>query len=163
MDRRNLIIASAKGVGLAAAFGLTTGFRLEALPKSYIAGHVESDDLTWDLLANLQLTPSVARGTDQAQFPDTIRRLAGKSFTIRGFLLQLTASPAFNHFVVTRRNSTCGFCPPNGTGEAVEVFMPRRLAYSAHEYTITGTLQLFNNPSSGLYYRLTNAVATRFR
>jgi hypothetical protein len=161
IDRRALILGSAKAAGLAGAFGLTTGFRLEAVPKAYIQGHVESDDPTWDLLSNLQLLPSVQRGVDQAQFSDAVRRLAGKSFTVRGFILQLTASPYLNHFVITRRNSSCAFCPPNGPGEAVEVFVPRTLPYTANEYAVTGTLQLFNNPSTGLYYRLANAVATR--
>jgi hypothetical protein len=64
---------------------------------------------------------------------------------------------------VTRRNSSCGFCPPNGPGEAVEVMMPRRIGYTAHEYEITGTLQLFTSPSTGLYYRLVNASARRSR
>lgn len=161
MDRRSLIIGSAKAMGVAGAFGLTTAFRLDAVPKAYIQGHVESDDPTWDLLSNLELTPSLARGVDQARFSETLQRLAGKPFTVRGFMLQLTASPYFTHFVITRRNSSCAFCPPNGPGEAVEVFVPRQTAYSAHEYAVTGTLQLYNNPSTGLYYRLANAVARR--
>ena len=160
-DRRDLLMGGAKAVGILGAVGLTSAFRLEAIPKAYIQGHVESDDPSWDLLSNLQLLPSIERGVDQARFSDVVRRLAGKPFTIRGFMLQLTADPYFTHFVVTRRNSSCAFCPPNGPGEAVEIFGPRRMAYSAFEYSITGTLQLFNNPSTGLYYRLINAVSTR--
>ena len=163
IDRRRIILGSAKAAGLMGAFGLTTGFRLEAVPKAYIQGHVESDDPTWDLLSNLDLKPSVQLGADQANFSDTLRRLAGKPFTVNGFMLQLTASPYFNHFVVTRRNSSCAFCPPNGPGEAVEVMTPRNVVYTAHEYEITGTLQLSSNPATGLYYRLLNATARRSR
>ena len=161
-DRRTLLTRAAKLSGLAAAWGLSSAFRLEAVPRSYIQGHVESDDPTWDLLNNLELSPSVELGAGQAQFPANLQRLVGKPFTVRGFLLQLDANPYLSHFVVTRRNSSCAFCPPNGPGDAVEVFTNRRIACSAHEYEATGTLALFRNPSSGLYYRLTNARVRRF-
>jgi hypothetical protein len=163
IDRRRLIGNSAKAVGLVAAFGLTTGFRLEAVPQSFIVGHVESQDPTWDLLSNLDLTPNVRTGVSQANFSDSIKRLAGKPFTVNGFMLQLTASPYFKHFVITRRNSSCSFCPPNGPGEAIEVMMPDRIGYTAHEYEVKGTLQLFNSPATGLYYRLVNATARQSR
>lgn len=163
INRRAIILNGAKAAGLVSAFGLTTAFRLEAVPKAYIQGHVSSEDPTWDLLSNLDLKPSVQIGVDQADFSDTMKRLAGKPFTVNGFMLQLTPSPYFNHFVVTRRNSSCGFCPPNGPGEAVEVMMPRRIGYTAHEYEVTGTLQLFTSPATGLYYRLVNATARRSR
>ena len=159
-NRRQMLTNTAKGLGLVCGMGLTSAFSLQPMPKNFIPGHVESDDPTWELLSNLQLK-TLRSGVEEAQFPPSLTRFAGATFTVNGFLLQLDARSRFNHFIVTRRNAVCGFCPLYGAGEAVEIFTPRQLSYTPHEYQITGRLDLFSNPATGLYYRLSNAVVTR--
>ena len=88
--------------------GLTT----QSMPQTWVPGHVENNDPSWGILNGAQVAVDEAHGVMTAQFTDMIRHMQGRTLTIGGFLMPLDSRAQFTHFVLTRRNSSCLFCPP---------------------------------------------------
>ncbi len=152
MNRRAVLKA-----GLIGASGfLTCGLTMQDRPEGW-AGHIESDDPTWTILNGATLAVDAKRGLLTAEFHESVRKFSGRTFTISGFMLPLDASASFAHFVITRRNASCPFCPPNEPTEAVEIFAEQPVRFSPDEIEATGTLQLLPEASGGLFYQLTHA------
>lgn len=153
MNRR-LFLQSSLIVG---AMPLLMALTPQPMPQAWVPGHVQNNDPNWGVLNGAQVAVDEARGLMTAQFTDAIRGMQGHSLTIGGFLMPLDANAAFTHFVLTRRNSSCPFCPPNLPTEAIEVFAARPLEYGPDEYSVSGTLQLVQTSADGLFYRMANA------
>jgi hypothetical protein len=163
MNRR-LFLRSAFLVGSAAAslsaFAPPPGANAGAgagAGQTWIPGHIENNDPTWSVLNTAQTAIDEAHGTMTANFTDPIRHMDGQQLTIGGFLMPLDSRQQFTHFVLTRRNSSCPFCPPNLPTEAIEVFASTPLTYGPDEYAITGRFQIVASSAEGLFYRITNA------
>ena len=129
----------------------------QPMPQTWVPGHVQNNDPNWSVLNGAEVAVDEARGVMTAQFTDAIRGLQGRALTIGGFLMPLDANAQFTHFVLTRRNASCPFCPPNLPTEAIEVFAAQPLEYGPDEYSVSGALQLAQASADGLFYRISNA------
>lgn len=153
MNRRTLL-----RLGLTAgALPLLGALTPQQMPQSWIPGHVQNNDPSWGVLNGAQVAIDEHRGTMTASFTDMIRHMDQHDLTIGGFLLPLDSRQQFTHFVLTRRNSSCPFCPPNLPTEAIEVFATTPLEYSPDEFLVSGRLQIATESTEGLFYRLNNA------
>jgi hypothetical protein len=138
-----------------ACLGLTAMTREEP-PQGLIPDH--DDAPIWALLkTSTRFKVDAAKGLYIASFDKPIQAANGKPFTVSGYVLPLETTPSFRHFVVTRRNTGCPFCPPNEIGEAVEVFVRRPVKYTQAEVTFTGRLKLVSSSAEGMFYRLEDA------
>jgi hypothetical protein len=138
-----------------ACLGLTAMTR-EAPPQGLVPDH--DDAPIWMLLkTSTRFKIDAAKGLYVASFDKPIQAAEGKPFTVSGYLLPLETTPSFRHFVVTRRNTGCPFCPPNEIGEAVEVFARKPVTYTQAEVTFTGRLKLVSSSAEGMFYRLDEA------
>jgi hypothetical protein len=143
---------------LVVASGLT-GMSRETLPQGVVPDH--DDAPIWALLkSSTRFKVDAAKGLYVASFDKPIQMSEGKAFTVSGYVLPLEAGSSFRHFVVTRRNTGCPFCPPNEIGEAVEIFARKPLAYTPAEVTFTGRLKLISSSAEGMFYRLEDATAS---
>lgn len=134
------------------------GFAVQQAPMpAWVPGHIENNDPNWGILNGAQTSIDEARGVMTAQFTDMIRHMDGQTVTIGGFILPLDSQQQFSHFVLTRRNSGCPFCPPNLPTEAVEVFATAPVRFDPNEFAATGRFQIIQSTSEGLFYRLNNA------
>jgi hypothetical protein len=154
MNRR-LFLRSAFLFGAGASL---TAFAPSTSNQTWIPGHVENNDPSWAILNGAQTAIDEAHGTMTAQFTDAIRHMDGQQLSIGGFLMPLDSRDRFTHFVLTRRNSTCPFCPPNLPTEAIEVFAAQPLEFEPNEFSVTGRFQVVAQTAEGLFYRLNNAT-----
>ena len=154
MNRREFLKTSILG---GSAAGLLA-FQPDDRPVPYIPGHVESTDPLWGILHGAKVTIDDKRGLMTAEFTDVIKKLDGEIFTIGGFILPIDSKPKFSHFILTRRNSSCPFCPPNEPTEAIEIFATQALEYTPNDVTITGKMKLVAESDAGLFYQLSDAI-----
>ena len=133
------------------------GLASQSMPQAWVPGHVENNDPNWGILNGAQVAVDETHGVMTAQFTDLIRQMQGRTLTIGGFLMPLDARAQFTHFVLTRRNASCPFCPPNLPTEAIEVFATQPLEYGPDEFCVSGRLDLIQSSSEGLFYKVTNA------
>lgn len=154
LDRRSFLIRA----GLVVPGLALSGFTIQEMPDPAAPVHIQNDDPGWTILNRAKVTIDEDKGFMIASFDDAAKALDGKPFTIGGFMLPLDASQSFTHFVLTRRNTTCAFCPPNEPTEAIEVFTDRDLSFTQDEYRVSGTLELVAEASEGLFYRMRGAT-----
>jgi hypothetical protein len=138
-----------------AAFFVCGGFSIESMPAPKGFDHV--DDPAWSLLAGTKFTLDEAKGLYDAAFTPQVKQLAGRDFTIAGYMMPLSAGLETNHFAILRRSPGCPFCPPNQMGEAVEVTAKKPIRYTQDLVTVEGVLQLESTSSEGLFFRLSEA------
>lgn len=139
-----------------ACLGLTAMTR-QAPPQGLIPDH--DDAPIWALLkTSTRFKIDAAKGLYVASFDKPILASDGKAFTVSGYVLPLEAISSSRHFVITRRNTGCPFCPPNEIGEAVEIFARKPVAYTQAEVTFTGRLKLISSSAEGMFYQLVDAT-----
>jgi len=154
LDRRSFLIRA----GLVVPGLALTGFTQQEMPDPGAPVHIQNDDPGWTILNRAKVSIDEAKGLMTAVFDDAAKAMDGKPFTIGGFMLPLDASQSFTHFVLTRRNTTCAFCPPNEPTEAIEIFTDTELSFTQDEYRVAGTLELVGEASWGLFYRIHDAI-----
>jgi len=148
-DRRSLLMAPL-------ALGLC-GFNQQALPQQWNGGHPEALDPVWNLLSATPTETDRKSGLLTAAFPDDVKQLAGKPLKIDGFILPLEMGRQTLHFVLTRRNAGCPFCPPSKPTEAIEVLMMDTVQVTGDLITVEGDLVLQSSSSQGMFYQLRKA------
>lgn len=151
-DRRSLLI-------LPLAVGLC-GLTEQPMPQKWLPRHPESLDPTWTLLLQTKVVTDHAKGLMTATFPESVKRLAGKPFSIEGFILPLSAGRQAMHFALTRRNTSCRFCPPSEPTESVEVMLTRPIKMTGALITVRGELGLLASSDLGMFYQLKGALVT---
>ena len=149
-DRRAVLMAPL-------ALGLC-GFSTQSMPQQWNGGHPESRDPTWDLLAAAKVDVDRKSGLLTAAFTDDVKRMAGATLKIEGFILPLEMGRETIHFALTRRNSGCPFCPPSQPTEAVEVLLTRLMKITGDLVTVSGELVLHSSSDQGMFYQLRRAV-----
>jgi hypothetical protein len=145
-DRRALLLSPL-------ALGLC-GFTTQPMAQQWNGGHPESLDPTWNLLNMAKVAVDGKAGLMTAQFTDDLKEMAGKTVKIEGFMLPLSPAQKTIHFVLTRRNSGCPFCPPNQPTEAVEVQATRPIKMTNDLITISGNFTLQKSSDMGMFYQL---------
>jgi hypothetical protein len=158
MDRRRLLKAGAQLSLMGAGWlGASAFISEQQAPSEWAPHRVESSDPLWPMLNGATLSYDAEKGVLKANFTDTIRSYHGKAFTIGGFYMPLDARRAANHFLLTRRNSSCPFCPGNEPTEAVEIFADRPVPFTKEPLTASGRFELVAESADGLFYRLRQA------
>ena len=138
------------------------GFALRPLTpdEQALARHATNNDPAWTTLADTEVMESRNKGLMFARFGPTVSKLKGADFEISGFMTPLEAAPQTRHFILTRRDTTCPFCPPNAATEAVEVTLDRPVAFTRSEVRVEGRLELVSTSDASLFYRLASAKLT---
>ena len=121
----------------------------DALPKS--------KDAMWKLLAKTRVKLDDKKGMYSATYPDEIKALVGKPFTISGFVMPLDATEKFSHFILSKRTPTCSYCPPGEPNEIIDVWLEKPMKYDENLVKITGTFELINNQEMGMFFKLAKA------
>ncbi len=122
-----------------------------------LSSHHTNNDPAWALLRDAEVKDDKAKGVMTATFPAALQARAGKAFQISGYMTPLEDDVHTRHFIVTRRDTTCPFCPPNTPTEAVEVFLTRPIAVTPAEIAVAGRLELVASSQAGLFYRIADA------
>lgn len=121
-------------------------------------GYLDHDsDMRWRFFRETNVTADQAKGDYRAEFSPFLTRVDGTKFSISGFMLPLDANRQTRHFVLTRRNASCPFCPPNEPTEAIEVFSERPVTVSNSAIIVEGQLRLVGRSSQGLFFQLDRA------
>ena len=149
--RRALRLAAAGALALCAFAPLPA-------EQAKIAAHYTNNDPVWAVFRKAVVGEDRARGQLTARFPAEVAALEGKAMKLSGFMTPLEAKPRLRHFILTRRSTTCPFCPPNAPTEAVEVTLDQPIAPTDQEVTVTGRLSLVAASDEGLFYRLSAAA-----
>ena len=121
--------------------------------------HLATGDPGWKLLNSAKVTTDRKRGVMTAAFPPPLQAQAGKPLTIRGFIVPLVATPKFDRFLLTKTNYACGFCPPPGPTEAIEVKLRKgAVRATLDEIKVQGRLELVGTSEESVFYRLNEAA-----
>ena len=122
-----------------------------------IAAHYTNNDPEWAVLRQAKVGQDRAKGLLTAQFPPAVQALSGRTFRISGFMSPLETAQDTRHFIVTRRSTTCPFCPPNEPTEAVEVRLAAPVRFTDQEVVVSGRMALAGSSDEGLFYSLSDA------
>ncbi|MGC1301042.1 MAG: hypothetical protein WA840_01600 [Caulobacteraceae bacterium] len=156
---RRWLFRAMAGMGAAAAAVALCGFvTLPLTPaQQAMVNHYTNNDPAWTILRDARIDEDVAKGVLNAAFGPKLEALDGKPFRISGYMTPLETSMRTRRFVVTRRDTTCPFCPPNEPTEAVEVRLDASTTFTHEEVAVSGRLELVGSSDKGLFYRLTGA------
>ena len=116
-----------------------------------------ASDQRWIYFQQTKVVADPKKGIYTASFTPYLDRVDGTQFSISGFMLSVEATTSTRHFILTRRNSSCPFCPQNEPTEAIEVFTQNSVAVSKDAIIVEGRLQLVARSADGLFYRLEGA------
>lgn len=94
-------------------------------------------------------------------FPAPVQALHSKTQRIQGFMMPLEPGEKQRHFLLSSVPLTCSFCLPGGPESMVEVRTRSPVKYSMEPVVVEGTFAVLQDDPYGLYYRITDAVATR--
>jgi hypothetical protein len=92
-------------------------------------------------------------------YPDAVLALQGRKVRVQGFMMPLEAGQRQRHFLLASVPPNCPFCVPGGPESMVEVQARRGVAYRVDAVVVEGVFHVLQADPSGLYYRLTEAVA----
>lgn len=111
----------------------------------------------WQLLGAISFEEVEADGQwrVEKEFPDALRA-ATDGFTITGYYVPIEAQAYVTQFLLVPDPADCPFCGSNGYGISLEVHMDQPLPDmpEATELTITGVLELIDDPETYQFARL---------
>jgi hypothetical protein len=113
--------------------------------------------VSWKTFAQVELTRSSDRIAPR--FSEALAALDQREVKVQGFMLPLDMGEKHALFILSAVPPTCGFCMPGGPETVVEVHAKRPLAYTEAPVTVSGKLSVLKAEPSGIFYRLTDAVA----
>ena len=118
-----------------------------------------SDVVPWSLLQSVQ-----TRADKNRLLPAFNREqlaLNQKPQRIQGFMMPLEPGEKQTHFLLSSVPLTCSFCTPGGPESMVEVKTKAPVKYTLEPVVVEGKFATLANDDSGLYYRMTDAVAVK--
>jgi hypothetical protein len=113
----------------------------------------------WDLLRTTRIGLNQQTMLYTAAHPPAVRAMAGKSVTLRGYMLPLEANERTAHFLISPYTPICFFHPPAEPNEVIEIRTRKPIAAGYHLVEVTGVLSLANDGEKGLFFRIDNAKA----
>ena len=136
------------------------GFTVQPLTAAQqaLVNHRTNNDPNWIVLSHTVVAEDAVRGVLNASFDPGLRDLAGRPFTISGYMTPLEDNPLTRHFIITRRDPTCPFCPPNAPTEAIEVRTRTPTVFTHEEVAVSGRLKLVASSDQGLFFQLEDAA-----
>ncbi len=158
-----------KAIALAAAVLLSAGVHAQTkfgqppaagLPGADLKPLAERKDVVpWKLLAQVELVKMKDRY--QPQYSSGVAALDAKEVKIMGFIVPLEMGDKQSHFILASTPQSCAFCMPGGPESMIEVKMKKPVPYGMEPIVISGKLSVLKDDPTGLFYRLTDAVATK--
>jgi len=128
-------------------------------PNSFKPLGERGDVVPWRILAQVGVVKQNNRYVPQ--FSQNVTALDNKDVKIQGFMMPLEMGDKQSHFILSSMPQTCPFCMPGGPESLVEVKMKKPLAYGMEPVVITGKLAVLKDDPTGVFYRLTDAVAVK--
>lgn len=116
------------------------------------------DLVSWKTLAQVELVKVKDRYVPK--FSDSVAALDQKEVKVQGFMMPLQLGDKQTHFVLSAMPVTCSFCMPGGPEALVEVKAKRAMKYSFEPITVSGKLSVLKDDPTGVFYRITDAVAS---
>lgn len=136
------------------------------LLTSFKAGVQAPLDVQWETLANLDFkkkwNDEFKMNMEFPVFGTDIKKLAGKSISIAGFLIPVTTYG--NEYVLSQNPyAGCYFCGNAGIESVMELkFKNNAIRYKLDKYVVLqGTLQLNDKDATQFIYTLNNAVEVK--
>jgi hypothetical protein len=117
------------------------------------------DVVSWKTLAQVELVKAKDRYVPQ--FAATVTALDQKQVKMQGFMLPLQMGDKQSHFVLAAMPQTCSFCMPGGPESMVEVKMKTPVKYTFDAVVLSGKLTVLKDDPTGIFYRLTEAEASK--
>jgi hypothetical protein len=114
--------------------------------------------LSWKLLSSVQT--KVEKNRVVPTFPAQVQSLDRKTVKVQGFMLPLEPGVQQKHFLLSSVPTSCGFCVPAGPEGLVEVRSRTPVKYTLEPVVVEGQLAVLEKDPYGLFYRVTDAVAT---
>jgi hypothetical protein len=114
--------------------------------------------LSWEALGQAGVVKKGDRFVPD--YPKEVMAFDSKQIKLQGFMMPLETAATQKRFLLTAQPSGCSFCMPGGPESVVEVQMKAPLKYILDAVTVTGKFTLVRDDASGLFYRLTDAVAS---
>ena len=117
------------------------------------------DVVSWKLLAQVELVK--VKDRFQPQFSSGVAALDAKEVKVQGFMMPLEMGDKQSHFILSATPVDCAFCMPGGPESLVEVKTRKPMAYGMEPIVLTGKLAVLKDDPTGVFYRLTDAVAAK--
>lgn len=117
------------------------------------------DVVSWKLLSQVELVKQKDRYVPQ--FAKDVSALDQKEVKVQGFMMPLQVGDKQSHFVLTAMPQSCAFCLPGGPESMVEVKSKNPVKYTVDAVVLTGKLAVLKDDPTGIFYRLTEAAATK--
>jgi hypothetical protein len=80
---------------------------------------------------------------------------------VQGFMMPLDPGQEQRRFLLTSVPLTCSFCTPGGAESMVEVRTRDPVKYTTNALVMQGRLHVLAQDPTGLYYRMSDAIAVR--
>ena len=114
--------------------------------------------MLWQQLKETKISIAPKTGQYFAAIPPAIQAMNGKPVTLSGYLVPIELAMETHHFLLSKRAPTCPFCPPGEPNEVVEVFSKQPMPWRDSFVTITGTMNLTDNPETGVFFQIKEGV-----
>jgi uncharacterized protein len=114
--------------------------------------------LSWEALGQAGIVKKGDRFVPQ--YPKEVAALDSKEVKLQGFMMPLEVGGAQKRFLLSAQPTDCGYCVPGGPEQLVEVQAKVAVKYVTDPIYVTGKFVLVRDDASGLFYRLTDAVAS---
>jgi len=115
--------------------------------------------VSWKTLA--EVTPVKQKDRFVPQFSKGVAALDQKEIKLQGFMMPLDMGEKQKRFLLVAMPPSCAFCLPGGPDQLVEVVAKNPVKYGFDPIVISGKFVVLKDDLTGLYYRLTDAVAAQ--
>lgn len=126
--------------------------------QALAVGPVNQPTLRWPVLAKTSTTAN--KNVIQVNYPAELKELDGKLVSVTGYMVPLQAKTEQTRFLLTSKLQDCEFCMEGGPTTYIDV-LSAPLRYSSQPFTVSGRLQLLQQDSSGMFFRLNDAKSSK--
>jgi len=117
------------------------------------------EPVEWEVLRGVEW--EYAGGSYTPVFTDDVEQLSDATVRIVGYMIPIAVSSDMNHFLLSSQPSQgCPYCMPGGPPTLIEVRATEAPETTYDPLTVTGTLKLLKDDTSGLVYRIVDAEVT---
>jgi hypothetical protein len=117
------------------------------------------EPIEWEVLRGVDW--EYAGGSYTPVFTDDVEQLNETNVRIVGYMIPIAVSADMNHFLLSSQPSRgCPYCMPGGPSTLIEVRATEAPETTYDPLTVTGTLKLLKDDTSGLVYRIVEAEVT---
>ncbi len=125
-----------------------------------------ADPAGWDMVTSVELSETISDDGEwraEKVFPDALRAAAEETFSVTGYYVPIVPEAYTTTFLIVPTPEDCPFCGgKGGFGTSLEVTTASPIADMPEgtELTVSGTLELMDDPHTFQSMRLTGARVT---